>query len=226
MEQDAVFLAGEGDAWFRRNRGALGAAAERRHDWPLTLIGQLDARDRIGSVVELGCSNGWRLARLRASLGARMVGVDASAEAVADGMARHPGLTLMQGALADLPLHEQFDLTIVYFVLHWIDRANLARCVAEIDRVTRDGGLLVLGDFLPDHPQRRHYHQLPEAGLYTYKQDYAKLFEAMGTYREIARVIYDHDQPGAGITAPPSGSRAVCTVLKKSLTGCYADAPA
>ena len=107
MVQDDVFLADEGNAWFQRNRDALGAAAQVRHDWPLTLIGRLDEAQRagIGSVVELGCSNGWRLARLGKTLPARMVGVDASAEAVADGEARYPGLRCCRAGLADVPLH-------------------------------------------------------------------------------------------------------------------------
>jgi SAM-dependent methyltransferase len=226
MLQDDVFLEDEGNAWFQRNRVALEASAQDRHDWPLTMIGRLDEARRtgIGSVVELGCSNGWRLARLGKTLPARLVGVDASADAVADGVARYPGLSLLQGGLADLPLREQFDLTIVFFVLHWIDRSNVARCIAEIDRVTRDGGLLVLGDFLPDYPQRRSYHHRPpEAGMFTYKQDYAKIFEAMGTYREIARSTFDHEHPGDHIKTAASGSRCVCTVLQKSLTGFYGE---
>lgn len=225
MIQDDVFLGGEGDAWFVRNRAALQVAGAERHDWPLALIERLDGRERIASVVELGCSNGWRLARLQRGMAARMVGVEASAAAVADGKARYPGLVLLQGGLAELPLQEQFDLTIVFFVLHWIDRSSVARCIAEIDRVTRDGGLLVLGDFLPDYPQRRHYHHLPQADLYTYKQDYAKIFEAMGTYREIARTTFDHEHPGDQIKTAHSGSRCVCTVLQKSLTGFYAEQP-
>ena len=225
MTQDDVFLKGEGDAWFRRNREALGDAAALRHDWPLTLIEQLEARPRIRSVVELGCSNGWRLARLQALLpDARLVGVDASAAAVADGVRRHPGLDLRQGALADVPLYEQFDLTIVFFVLHWIDRASLARCIAEIDRVTRDGGLLVLGDFLPDYPQRRPYHHRPDEQLFTYKQHYARIFEALGSWREIAGTTFDHEHPGATVKTAASGSRCVCTVLQKSLTGFYGEA--
>lgn len=226
MVQDDVFLRDEGDAWFLRNRAALGEAAGRRHDWPLTLIARLDETQRTGiaNVVELGCSNGWRLDLLRKTLPRRMVGIDASAAAVADGMTRYPGLELQQGALAAVPLQEQFDLAIVSFVLHWVDRSNLARCIAEIDRVTRDGGLLVLADFLPDHPQRRVYHhRLPEERMYTYKQDYAKIFEAMGSYREIARTTFENGHKGDRITRATSGSRCVCTVLQKSLTGFYGE---
>lgn len=219
MKQDDFFLGGEGDAWFRRNREAL--ARESRPDWPLSLIDLLDDQDSIENVIELGCANGWRLARLREKLSARLVGVDASEEAIADGSARYPGVTLLRGALENLPIHEEFDLAIVHFVLHWVDRRSLARCIAEIDRVVRDGGLLIVGDFLPDAPQRRHYHHLPEQNIFTYKQDYAKIFEALGTYREVARVAFDHDRPKALIQPSDSMSRCMCAVLKKSLTGYY-----
>lgn len=219
MKQDDVFLGGEGNAWFRRNREAL--ARKMRPDWPLSLIDLLDDRESIKNVIELGCANGWRLARLKETLSARLVGVDASEEAIADGSVRYPGVTLLHGALESIPVHEEFDLAIVHFVLHWVDRRSLARCIAEIDRVVKDGGLLIVGDFLPDAPQRRHYHHLPEQNIFTYKQDYAKIFGALGTYRELVRVTYDQDRPGLSIQSSDSGSRGMCAVLKKSLTGYY-----
>lgn len=219
MKQDDVFVAGEGDAWFSRNREALTGSA--KIDWPIQLVDMLDARREIKSVIELGCANGWRLNRLSEMLQARFVGVDASREAVADGKARFPALTLLQGTLADVPVQEAFDLTIVNFVLHWVDRRSLARSVAEIDRVTRDGGFLIVGDFLPDNPQRRRYHHLPAEQVYTYKQDYAKIFESLGTYRTIARIAFDHDSPTLQLHSGAGAARGGCAVLKKSLVGYY-----
>lgn len=219
MNQDDVFLSGEGDAWFQRNREALSHAD--RHDWPLALIDLLGNHAQIRSVIELGCANGWRLARLRKTLPVRLVGVDASEEAIADGAARYPELTLIQGSLAALPVSEEFDLTIINFVLHWIDRTTLARSVAEIDRVTRDGGILIVGDFLPDFPQRRLYHHRPGEGVYTYKQDYASMFQSLGTYREFARFTFNHDQTTSCVQPSPSGQRGACVALQKSLQGFY-----
>ncbi|MEI7814197.1 MAG: class I SAM-dependent methyltransferase [Coriobacteriia bacterium] len=219
--QDEVFLENEGDNWFRRNRGALHGA--RSTDWPVELIGMLGDLSRIQSVAELGCSTGYRLDELRRRMPkvVRWAGIDASAEAVAEGMERCNGVELAQGLLSGIPLEGEFDLVIVNFVLHWVDRRTLVRSLAEIDRVVADGGLLVLGDFLPGYPQRRAYHHLPDAGVFTYKQDYARTFEALGVYREVARVTYDHDLHSDTVGCAPGGTSAFCSVLRKSFNDYY-----
>lgn len=221
MSQDRIFLEGEGNAWFDRNKTSL--MAPNRFDWPLTLLDWLDVADQPRNAVELGCANGWRLAALRKRIPGRLIGVDASSEAIADGRIRYPALDLRQGLLSNLPLDETFDLVIVNFVLHWVDRSSLSRAVAEIDRVVADGGLLILGDFLPDRPTRRQYHHRPSKDVFTYKQDYAAIFEAFVTYRSIARIAFDHDAHAPKISQCGGGARAICAVLKKSLQGFYAD---
>ncbi len=219
--QDDVFFESEGDSWFRRNRSVL--SREGKFDWPVELIGLLGDLSGVRSVAELGCCNGYRLDELRRRLpdAMRFAGVDASADAVADGAALFPGLELRQGVLNDIPMEGPFDLVVVNFVLHWVDRSTLARSMAEIDRLVGDSGLLVLGDFLPDFAQRRAYHHLEGEQVFTYKQDYVRMFEALGTYRELARVTFDHDARTSSIQNAGSGSRAFCAVLRKSLDEYY-----
>lgn len=226
IHQDSFFLEGEGDRWFQRNQSAL--AREGRFDWPLHLIDRLDGKERIRSVAELGCANGWRLSGLRKKMtDVRFFGVEASEAAVEDGKNRFPEIEFHRGVLSDVPLKAPCDLVIVYFVLHWVDRASLARSVSEIDRLVRDGGILVLGDFLPNAPQKRRYHHAPEKEVFTYKQDYARIFEALGTFTELTRVTYDHDhadRTGAIETgACPESSRAFCSVLRKSTSQFYSE---
>lgn len=222
MSQDRLFVEREGDAWFRRNRGHLNAD-KARVDWPLKLITLIDDVSRIRSVIEVGCSNGYRLSHLRELLprDSQLLGIDVSQEAINDGHSRFEGIKFARGTLSRLPVRGQFDLVIVNFVLHWIDRSLLAQSIAEIDRVTRDGGLLMLGDFLPDFPQRRRYHYCRTEDIYTYKQNYPLIFEALGTYRTLAYLTFDHDHSQHAIKVCDSNSRGSCTLLHKSLTGYY-----
>jgi SAM-dependent methyltransferase len=145
--------------------------------------------------------------------------MDASREAIAAGSEAYPGLDLRHGVLSQIPFQNPFDLVIVNFVLHWIDRELLAISVSEIDRLVAPSGYLVLGDFLPDRPTRRHYHHLPGAAVYTYKQDYAQMFMALGFYEEIDRVTFSHDNfevsSATGDTAIDPNDRAVVSVLRK-----------
>lgn len=214
-EQQSVFSESEGNAWFRRNREHLGATGV---DWASTLICQLHERRSMTRVCELGCANGWRLANLRSQFAGNceFYGIDASQEAVDDGKSRFPWLHLQQGVLSAVPFQESFDLVIVNFVLHWMDRELLARCLTEIDRLVKWDGYLVLGDFLPDHPVKRHYHHLPQQRLYTYKQDYAQAFLGLGFFRELTRVVFDHASKGDTVSPTDSNNRAVVSVLHKS----------
>lgn len=204
--QETVFRDGEGDAWFARNRDAL--LARNGPDWVEFLVSLLGDKSRISSVCDLGCANGWRLARLASLVapGARLTGVDASAAAIADGRARYGDVTLMHGIVeAPPPLGAPFDLVIASFVLHWIARRQLASAIAAIDGIVTRGGYLALADFLPDRPTKRIYHHLPGEDVWTFKQDYAQCFLGLGLYREIARVTFDH----AAVRAADTGSLAI-----------------
>lgn len=222
MTQDRLFAAGEGDHWYKRNQAALGKSD--KIDWPLFLIGMIDDKSGISSVLELGCSNGFRLAKLQQSHlpEARFVGVDASGEAIASGAGQFPGLELHQGVISDPPLHEPFDLVIVNYVLHWVDRTTLVKSICAIDRLVKNGGYLLLGDFLPDFQQRRRYHHMPEENVYTFKQDYPSIFTSLGIYKELTRFTYNHDNAASySLQAADSSSRGVCAILHKSLEDYY-----
>ena len=222
MNQDLFFFCSEGNYWFQRNQASLNDA--NKFDWPCYLIDFINEQAKIEKVVELGCANGYRLNKLKNKIkSAYFVGVDASIEAVQDGRIHYPELNLHQGLISQVPLQEEFDLVIVNFVLHWVDRRTLVRSLAEIDRLTKENGFLILGDFLPDFQQRRHYHHCPTEKIYTYKQDYAKIFESIGTYKELVRITFNHDKPELGIQTCESAFRGVCVVLRKSLYGFYPD---
>jgi SAM-dependent methyltransferase len=189
----------------------------------LRILSRLEGADRIGSFLELGCSNGWRLGRLREAFGKhrRYVGVDPSFEALALGKSEQPGVEFHRGMLSDVPLRDRFGIVIVNFVLHWVDRSSLARSVAEIDRLVEDGGYLLIGDFFPDFQQKRAYHHLPGGGIYTFKQDYPKAFTALGTYGELVRISHEHAGAADAYASVGSDERAVCCLLRKSLVGYY-----
>lgn len=208
-DQTAMFEEGEGDAWFRRNAEAL--TAERTDDPALAMAKELIGGSAIASLCEFGCANGWRLAALSGPV-ARLAGFDVSAEAVRDGRERWPHLDLRIGVADAPPFDERFDLVIVNFVLHWIGRDRLARTVAAIDAGIRDGGYLILADFLPLAPSKNPYHHRPNDEAYTYKQDYRQEFLALGSYTEISSRIFGH-----GADEMSDANRAVCSLLRKDL---------
>jgi SAM-dependent methyltransferase len=222
MQQDEVFLDQEGDNWFERNSIAIDNKI-KEFDFPTYLIDLLEHKDKINTIAELGCSNGWRLQKLHKKFpSVQLSGIDASAAAIADGKNKYPHIELKQGLLADIPLQQQYDVVIVFFVFHWVDRSSLAKSIAEVDRLVKDGGLLIIGDFSPDFPQRRRYHHLSEQNIFTYKQDYTRTFESLGIYKEITKFTSSHDkQQSLIIQTCDSTNRLSCSILHKSLINYY-----
>ena len=217
MLQDNLFMESEGDRWFERNRAALhdfDAAA----DWPLRLIDLYALRPE--SVLEIGAANGYRLAALHSRSGARVVAVEPSAQAILEGKASFPMVTFVRGAAHAVPLQERFELVIVNFVFHWIDRAYLLRSVAEVDRLVADGGYLIIGDFHPANRLRVPYHHRAAEAIFTYKQNYAETFLASGLYHSIGMLSGGHaSKEPAGPVA--ENERISAWLLRKELCDHY-----
>lgn len=218
LGQDAIFLQSEGDRWFARNRDHL-ERFDPAGDLPMKLVDLYGIRPR--NVLEIGAANGFRLAALQWRYGCRAVALECSADAVADGRARYPSIEFVHGGASSIALDDAFDLVIVNFVFHWIDRCNLLRAVAEIDRLLADSGFLVIGDFLPSAMTREVYHHLPEGGVYTYKQDYASVFVASGQYQTICLLTGDHASKGL-VAHSPERDRIGTWLLRKALGRLYA----
>jgi SAM-dependent methyltransferase len=187
--QDSVFSEFEGDRWFDRNRDALDGF-DPSADLPLRLIGLYGLTP--ARVLEIGAANGFRVATIREQTGAEAVAVEPSAHAVLDGRQNFPKVSFVRGTASAVPLRKTFDLVIVNFVLHWIDRQNLLEVTAEVDRLVADGGFLIIGDFYPANQLQVRYHHLQDREVYTYKQNYAATFLASSTYHPVALLTAHH----------------------------------
>jgi SAM-dependent methyltransferase len=218
--QERLFLKGEGDAYFQRNRNVLHVPKPWTNDTGLRLLGQLGMRPR--RVLDIGCSNGWRCGAIQARYGSACVGIEPSLKAIHAGRRQFPRVRFRRGTLDHLPLKpgETFDLVIVHFVLHWVSRPALLKGISEIDRAVADGGYLMVGDFLPSRPTRVTYHHLPQEKAYTYKVDYDQILLATGLYRMVRRSVFDFNTHRAGSSISPH-RRAVCTLMQKSTTAYY-----
>ncbi len=218
MLQRDTFVASEADRWFDRNATAL-ATRGVEEDLPLRLLELYRIRPR--RVLEIGAANGWRLAALSARFSPeRCVAVEPSAHAIAAGRATFPAVEFHAGHASATGLDQSFDLVIVHYVLHWLDRGELLSAVAEVDRRVSDGGYLLIGDFCPAIPTRVPYHHRPDLELYTWKQRYADIWLASGIYRPVG-TLTNHHADGLD-PAPAERDRGAVWLLQKDLAGLYA----
>ena len=104
-------------------------------------------------MLDIGCSAGHQLARL-VKESAEGYGIDPSEKAIWAGKNKYSNLNLQRGVAHILDFDEEFfDIVYLTFVFHWIDRSYLLKTVAEIDRVLRNGGRLIIADFCPNKPR-------------------------------------------------------------------------
>ncbi|MBU0667296.1 MAG: class I SAM-dependent methyltransferase [Nanoarchaeota archaeon] len=212
--QQDTFLASEGNKWFERNKNSL-LADEK--DLPIRIITLYNLKPK--NILEIGCSNGFRLRFLKKKLMCNCTGIEPSEQAIEDGKNKYKDIRFVRGVCSNIPLNKTFDLIIVNFVLHWVDRNNLNKCISEIDRLLKTNGHLILGDFLPDKPTINKYHHLPESDVKTFKQDYANLFVSSKEYIHLAHLSTTHSNLKKLISEKNSNERvSVSLLLKKDLS--------
>jgi len=119
--QSDMFLEGEGDNYFRRNKPTLDSVVTAygnetsEVDWLCRALTPF--QEQIHSVLEIGCANGAKLERMCSALGAKGAGIDPSALAVADGNQRLQDgkIRLHTGTASSLPFEPQsFDFCLLW----------------------------------------------------------------------------------------------------------------
>jgi len=117
-------------------------------------------------VLDIGCGGGYLACRLAATVGptGSVTGVDPSAPAVALGGTRAPAnAVFVVGVAQDLDFPDgSFDVVTSTLAIHHITERDRPTAFAEMHRVTRPGGRLVVADFRPSglhafgSPEMRH----------------------------------------------------------------------
>lgn len=183
LVQKGTFLEIEADQWFQRNRSQLSPDRGDLVTDALVGIGAKPTR-----VLEIGCANGWRLDRLRRRFSCTCSGVEPSSQAIQEGRSSFPDLDLRVGTADELPFEAgSFDLVVYGFCLYLVDPSLHLRCVAEGDRVLRDGGLLLVFDFVVPFPYHNPYAHHP--GLSSYKLEFSRYFLAHPAYNLVHRQL-------------------------------------
>jgi len=193
--QSKIFVETEGDAYYLRNKSAL---ARNDQFFCEDLLCQTLApfQAEVKQILEIGCATGQKVQYLCQHFNASGVGVDPSAQAVADGNQRlstagTQNVLLQVSTANSLPFEKhRFDLVYFGFCLYLVDRDDLFSAIAEADRVLRPGGFLAIVDFDPAQRHKRPYHH--REGVFSYKQQYAHLFTASGHYYLVSKHSISH----------------------------------
>jgi ubiquinone/menaquinone biosynthesis C-methylase UbiE len=189
MKQKDVFLSGEGDAWHKRN---LAVNAERvwSKDIAFSMLAEAAADfSPQTTVLEVGCGMGGRLAELKQRFGCQVFGIDPSLRAVEH--ARSLGVSAEQGTADKLPFDDgRFDVVILGFCLYLCDRDDLFTIAAEVHRVLKTSGWVLILDFYSKDVRENDYRHF--AGIKSFKMDCARLFDWHPWYTRFSQRVVHH----------------------------------
>ncbi|MCB9983999.1 MAG: class I SAM-dependent methyltransferase [Rhodospirillales bacterium] len=215
--QRDIFLAGEGDQWFQRNKITQDTLQAKAAQDPVLKYLEKSSFT-FYSVLEIGASNGWRLAVMQDRFPeARYTGIDPSTQAVEN---HFDNIQMYQATAERLPFEDgQYDLVVMGFCLYLCDRFDLFKIAAEVDRVLKDGAHIILYDFHSEIPYKNAYAH--KDGVFSYKMDYSHLFSWNPCYESIEQIIMPH--PGSDDMSPDN--LVALNVLKKNAETVWGDNP-
>ena len=180
--QKDTFLESEGDNYFERSKGI---PQESRFDiLPMVKASGI----KITNMLEVGCSDGWRLNEFSKIYPGDFYGIDPSTKAINEGCKKYPWLSLHIGTADVIPSTAgSFDAILMGFCLYLCDRGDLFKIASEVDRCLIDGGHIIILDFFPKERYEVPYCHLK--GLKSYHFDHAQLWDWNPKYLEVTRII-------------------------------------
>lgn len=188
--QSDVFLHGEGDAWFLRNREQIESLAGQTIDVDFICNSITPFRSTIRNILEIGCGSGDKLIRLAQFFDASGSGIDPSAVAI--NYAREASklkssqVVFEVGLATDLPYeNEVFDFVFFGFCLYLIPPAETYKAIMEANRVLKNGGFLAILDFDHGGLKVNAYKHAP--GVFSYKNDYSAIFLSSNFYSRVSK---------------------------------------
>ena len=145
--EEQAALGADGDRYHQVNYDGIGTIGDPAFEQ----MGIINAVSPINSVLEIGCTTGFRLEKARKAFGARGSGLDASQSAIAEGQELYPDLDIRSGIAPEDLDHwsgSTFDTIVVGHLLYLLPRTSLFLLAAKVDSLLSEGGHLIVIDFI------------------------------------------------------------------------------
>lgn len=219
-QQKDAFISYEADAWFERNKEVL-LNYSSDNDHVVSILKEYGLKPK--SLLEIGCSAGYRLDAIKEALDeCEVFGIEPSGRAIEYGEKHFNNVNFNKGTADNLEKYtsESMDVVIVGFVFYVIDRNILLKVVAEIDRVLKNGGILIIVDFFSETPLKNEYQHIKDFKAYSFKQNYDEIFTSSKLYYLIDKSTLSHDSKTLNATEDYFNKYCI-SLLKKDTNASY-----
>jgi ubiquinone/menaquinone biosynthesis C-methylase UbiE len=191
MKQKEIFLSGEGDNWYLRNRDSIQAASNHDINFLVRNFSQL--KNRPFKFLEIGCSNGVKTEKLASELGWTGFGIDPSKIAINDARQNSKNIAFEIGTAENLPYPDKtFDFCYFAFCLYLVDRDDIPLVFDECNRVLRDRGFVAILDFDFGVAGKENTYE-HDLRVRSFKQDYTQYLANLG-FNIVAKESYSEDK--------------------------------
>ena len=185
--EEQAALEADGDRYHRVNYDGIGTIA----DPVFEQMEIINAVSPIRSILEIGCTTGFRLEKALKAFGARGSGLDASQSAILAGQELYPEIDLRSGlAPQDLDYWSglAFDTIVVGHLLYLLPRPSLFLLAAKVDALLSEGGHLIVIDFTAHRDTVSSYSH--QESLQVYKGDPSAPWNWHPQYFLVHRNVY------------------------------------
>lgn len=148
-------------------------------------------------VLDIGIGTG-NLSQLLIAKGARVVGVDQSREMLLRARQKLPGTQLLEGNFLALPVPDRsVDAVVTTYALHHLPEPDKRLAIAEMVRVLRPGGRIIIGDnmFLDQAAREAEHQRVLAAGQTDVWADIED--EYLGEVERLRAYLAEHGLPAS-----------------------------
>lgn len=185
--EEIAALVSDGNRYHRVNHEGIGTIADPAFE-QMEIIHSVSP---ISSVLEIGCTTGFRLEKARVSFGAECCGLEASGAAISEGRELYPDIDIRTGlAPDDLSFWNghNFDVIVVGHLLYLLPRSELFELAAKVDSLLAPGGHLIVMDFIYHRDTVAPYSH--QSALKVFKGDPSRPWSWHPQYFLIHRNVY------------------------------------
>jgi len=192
FKQKKIFLDGEGDNWFFRNKDKYQKNNLRRNKILFNQIEKLEFNrtNKKINFLEVGCSNGIFLQSLKKKLGnINIFGIDPSKKAIEE--LKKKNIKCYVGTADKLKFKKNsFDIIYYGFCLYLCDLKDYNNIYLSAKRALKKGGYIIIFDFFSKKLKRNIYKH--DKRIKSTKYDFRKIFQKEKKFNCLYHNLYNY----------------------------------
>lgn len=192
--QKQIFLDGEADNWFKRNKKNIKKNNVTKNRMVIDVIKQLINKQnhKKKNFLEIGCANGVFILDLKKKIkNYKVFGLDPSQKGIKE--LKQKKVDCRVGTADNIPFKKNtFDVIFFNFCLYLCDTNDYNKIYHSADKVLKKNGFIIIFDFFSKKIKKVPYKH--DKRLFSIKQDFRKIFKKNKKYECIYHTTFNYSK--------------------------------